>query len=75
MAEERNLDVEKNGGVEEEKKKKKKTDLANNRVDSLAWEGINVSAAKLKNPIIADVNGLVRAGKIFFPSLSLYSYR
>lgn len=58
MAEVRNFDVEKNGAAAE-----KKTDLANNRVHSLAWEGVTVSAAKLTNPIIAEVDGLASAGK------------
>lgn len=54
MAEERIIDVEKNE-VEE-------AHLANHRVHSLAWEGVNVCAAKLTNPIIADVDGLAGAG-------------
>lgn len=58
MAEERIVDVEKNGAEE--------THLANNRVHSLAWEGVNVSAAKLTKPIIADVDGLASAGKSTF---------
>lgn len=54
-AEERIVDVEKNGAEE--------THLANNHVHSLAWEGVNVSAAKLRKPIIADMDGLASAGK------------
>lgn len=55
MAEERIIDIEKDG-VEE-------AHLANHRVHSLAWEGVNVSVAKLANPIVADVHGLASAGK------------
>ena len=55
MAEERIIDVEKKG-VEE-------AHLANHRVHSLAWEGVNVSVAKLTTPIVADVHGLAGAGK------------
>lgn len=58
MAEERIVDVEKNGTEE--------THLANNRVHSFSWEGVNVSAAKLTKPIIADVDGLASAGKSNF---------
>lgn len=53
------MDVEKNGAEE--------SHLANNRVHSLAWEGVNVSTAKLTKPIIADVDGLVGAGKSLVP--------
>lgn len=55
MAEERIVDVEKNGAEE--------THLANSRVHSLAWEGVNASAANLTKPIIANVDGLASAGK------------
>lgn len=57
-AEERIADVEKNGAEE--------THLANDRVHSLTWEGVNVSAAKLTKPIIAGVDGLASAGKSNF---------
>lgn len=68
MAEERIVDVEKNGAEE-------RTHLANNRVHSLAWEGVNVSAAKLTKPIIADVDGLASAGKSSFHKLSKQTVR
>lgn len=66
MAEERIVDVEKNGVAEE-------SHLANNRVHSLAWEGVNVSAAKLTKPIIADVDGLASAGKSSFMIVKKHS--
>lgn len=49
------MDVEKNGA--------EKVHLANHRVHCLAWEGVNVSAARLTKPVIADVDGLAHAGK------------
>lgn len=55
MAEEIIMDVEKNG-VEQ-------AHLANHRVHSLAWKGVNVSAPNSTNPIIAHVDGLAGAGK------------
>lgn len=55
MAEERIVDVEKNGAEE--------SHLENNHVHSLAWEGVNVSTAKLTKPILAHIDGLVGAGK------------
>lgn len=67
MAEDGIVDVEKNGTEE-------RTHLANNRVHSLAWEGINVSAAKLTKPIIVDVDGLASAGKSGFHKASKQQY-
>lgn len=64
MADERIMDVEKIG-VEE-------AHLANPRVHSLAWEGVNVSVASLKNPIIAHVDGLAGAGKSSIISVKAY---